>query len=229
MSLPQTLQGLLALCCALQFFGPLDGVKAQQDPKPETLTVTTPTWPNTTCPIMGKPISMRLFVDTELGRFYVCCRPCNRKILRDTETAYMTAYPVNKEVLNKVCPVSGKPIPEKPTTIRLQGHEIALCSEECIPAARKHHQITLLKATDPKVIDIANKACPINGEEVDDNAFVLIGNNLVMLSSQAAAREVSKNPAKALATAKDKTRKAKPSTRKPAPPDESEDDEKEKR
>src|SRR5690606_20401712 len=48
---------------------------AVEEPAPPRVRV--PAYPNVACPIMGKPISARLFVDTELGRFWVCCKGCD--------------------------------------------------------------------------------------------------------------------------------------------------------
>ena len=165
--------------------------------------VTVPTFANATCPIMGKPASLKLFVDTEMGRMYVCCPPCIAKIKKDVANAFKVGYPTTKKVGNTVCPVTGKPLDDKAVTIVLQGHEIGLSSADVAAAARADSQITLVKATRPKVVDVGNRTCPINGQPVVANAFALVGDDLIRLSSPAAVEEVRKDPAKALKAAKD--------------------------
>src|SRR5690606_22026009 len=103
-----------------------------------TPTVTVPTFPNSTCPIMGKRASLPLFADTEQGRIYVCCKPCIRKVHADVQTAYKTAYPTTKDLANKVCPVSGEPIGAQSVALVLQGLRIRLCCEGCLAEARQH-------------------------------------------------------------------------------------------
>ena len=94
--------------------------------------VTTPIFSNSTCPIMGKPVSAKLFVETELGRIYMCCKGCTKKILNDASTAYKTAYPTTKKVLNKVCPIKGEKNDAKSPTVLIQGHEVRVCCKDCI-------------------------------------------------------------------------------------------------
>ncbi len=186
----------IALVCSL-----LAPAAARADEAAPAVSV--PTFANATCPIMGKPASLKLFVDTEMGRMYVCCPPCMAKIKKDVATAYKVAYPTTKKAGNTVCPVTGKPLDDKAVTILLQGYEIGLSSADAIPAARADSQITLVKATNPKVVDVGNRTCPINGQPVVANAFALVGNDLIRLSSPAAVDEVRKDPAKALKAAKD--------------------------
>ena len=58
-------------------------VSHAQESRPANLVVSVPTFQNVNCPIMGKPSSTSLFVDTPMGRIYTCCPPCNAKIRRD--------------------------------------------------------------------------------------------------------------------------------------------------
>lgn len=178
---------------------------SSQDPpapaKPQAPKVDVPTFANATCPIMGKKVSMPLFVDTELGRFYVCCKPCYKKIQADVPAAHKTAYPVVQDVPNTVCPVSGEPIGEDAVAVTLQGHRFKVCCAGCVDAARQHSQVTLVKATRPAVADVGNSTCPVTGDPVAKNAFVLVGDALVHLASPAAADAVAKDPAAMLAKA----------------------------
>lgn len=170
--------------------------QAMQDPAPRDTPppVTAPTYPNSTCPIMGKKASLPLFADTELGRIYVCCKPCIRKVLADVQAAYETAYPATKDLANEACPVSGEPIGEQPISVVLQGLRIRLCCEDCLTEARRHAQVTLAKAQDPKLDDVQNQRCPVDGQPVQPNAFAVIGTTVVRLSSPTHLAEVQKAP-----------------------------------
>lgn len=163
--------------------------------------VEVPTFANATCPIMGKKVSMPLFVDTELGRFYVCCKPCYKKVLADVRTAHQTAYPVVEKLQNTVCPVSGAPVGADAVEVTLQGHRFSVCCEGCLADARRHSQITLLKLKRPALTDVGNATCPVTGTPVAPNAFVMIGGALVHLATPKAASEVAKDPAALLAKA----------------------------
>lgn len=172
-----------------------------QDPAPtapvptaHVLTVRVPTFPNSTCPIMGKKVSLPLFADTELGRIYVCCKPCIKKVHADVQAAYATAYPATVDAANAVCPVSGEPIGEDRVTVLLQGVRVPLCCAGCVDAARKDAQVVLTRVREPKLVDVGNVTCPVDGQPVQPNAFVVVGDAIVRLSSPAHAAEVEKAP-----------------------------------
>ena len=167
-------------------------------PKKEPMAVEVPTFGNANCAIMGKKVSMSLFIDTEVGRFYVCCKPCFKKILANVPAAQKTAYPTTKDVANKTCPVSGEPIGEHAVTVTLQGHAFSVCCAACVDAARSSSQITLTRLLRDGVIDVGNETCPVSGQPVAQNAFVLIDKSLVRLSAQNLVETVAKDPAAVL-------------------------------
>lgn len=188
--------------------GSLLGVALRaQEPTPAPvappLRVEVPTFPNQTCPIMGKKVSMPLFVDTEAGRFYVCCKPCFKKILANVEAAYKTAYPTTRAIANQVCPVSGEPIGDDAATVVLQGYSFRVCCAGCVGPARTHAQVTLTKLLRQDVVDVGNATCPVRGGPVAKNAFALVGNSLVHLSSPGLVEAVEKEPAKVLQKARE--------------------------
>ncbi len=153
------------------------------EPTPAAVEVVVPTFPNATCPIMGKKVSQPLFIDTELGRFWVCCKPCFKKIRANVPAAHKTAYPVVTDAKNTTCPVSGKPIGEGAPLVTLQGHRFAVHSEAEVALAQQHSQTTLVKLLRPGVRDVGNKTCPLTGEAVAANAFVVIGDAIVHLAA----------------------------------------------
>lgn len=177
-------------------FAALSPLSAQDPPKVEV-----PTFANATCPIMGKKISMPLFVDTELGRFYLCCKPCIKKVQADVPTAHKTAYPVVQEMKNATCPISGEPIGEGAVAVTLQGYRFQVCCAGCVDAARTHSQVTLLKLTSPQVQDVGNTTCPVSGAATTANAFVRIGDRIVHLADPKLFDDVTKAPTAVLAKA----------------------------
>jgi hypothetical protein len=166
------------------------------------LAVSAPTFQNAACPIMGKPALPKLFVDTDYGRIYMCCKACVKKIQADAKAAYETAYKDIKKHDNKTCPVTGDAIGAKSPTMSLQGHEFKLCCEGCRPKALEHSQIVLAKLANPKLTDVGNATCPLSGKPVAKNTFVLIGDNIVHLASDDAVEQVRKTPTKVLDKAK---------------------------
>jgi hypothetical protein len=154
---------------------------AAQEPAPAAYV---PVFANATCPIMGKPASTALFVDTAMGRIFVCCTPCNRKVLDDVEGAYKAAYPRADPVENATCPVSGRAVPEGAPTVQLQGTIFRICSEDCRAQAVLDSQIVLAKVRIPSLKDEANPRCPLTGLEAMRNVFIVIGDRIVRLSSR---------------------------------------------
>lgn len=168
-----------------------------------TATASTPIYPNVSCPIMGKPVSTKLFAETDMGRIYICCKSCVKDILADVPTAYRTAYPSDKKVANKVCPVTGGKITKDSPTVVLQGFEFSVRSKEAVGVAQENAQIVLAKLNDPKLVDIENKTCPVTGEAVTKNNFVVIDGTIVRISSAKLLEEIAKDPAKVLAKCKE--------------------------
>lgn len=188
---------------------PVSPQKGTEKKPREPFEVSVPTYANASCPIMGKPISSVLFTDTKFGRIYMCCKACTKKIRQDPETAYKTAYATTKKVNNPICPIMGEKNEGSDVVVSLQGYEIALCCDDCVAKAQANAQTTLVKALDPTVKDVGNETCPITGEAVANNAYCLVGDNLVRLSSPACVDEVKKDPKAALEKAK-KAAEAKP-------------------
>lgn len=175
--------------------------------------VEVPTFPNATCPIMGKKVSLPLYVDTDLGRIYVCCKPCFRKVLADVATAHKTAYPIVQELDNKVCPVSGEAIGTEAVAVTLQGFRFKVCCQGCVDTARANSQLILTKLERPKLVDIGNRKCPITAEATTAQNFVIIQGKIVHLSSAKTLEKLNEDPAAALkkaeAIAKEQTPPAK--------------------
>ncbi len=165
--------------------------------------VGTPIFANPSCPIMGKPVSTRLFAETDKGRIYVCCKSCIKDILADVPAAYRTAYPAEKKIENKLCPVSGGEITKDSPTVVLQGFTFRVRRAEDVAAARENAQIVLAKLNDPALVDLDNRICPVTGDAVAKNTFVVIEGTIVHLSSAKLVDEIAKDPAKVLKQARE--------------------------
>lgn len=171
-----------------------------------SLAVSVPAFANATCPIMGKPVSAELWVDTDLGRIYVCCKACNEPVLADVPTAAKTAYPVMHRATNTTCPIMGDAVDASSPTVVRQGVEIPVCCDSCIAEVGKNDQIVLARLADPNLVDLENTQCPITGAPVAPNAFCVIGDRLVHLSAPGCVDAVRKDPAAALEKALGRTK-----------------------
>lgn len=180
------------------------GATAQDAPRPEptpppsppteVATLTVPEFANTTCPIMGKPASASLFTDTAYGRIYVCCKPCIKKVQKEAEKSWKTAYPVVKPAGNALCPITGKAIDAAVPAVTVQGASIAVCCTTCPPKIAESTQIALAKANDAKLVDLANRGCPITGEETDPNTIAVIDGTIVRFANPKARSAAKADP-----------------------------------
>ena len=186
---------LIALAC-------LASQAAAQDSRPGALEVKVPTFHNEKCPVMEKPVKTTMFVETPHGRIYMCCKACTKKIEADPEAMYKKAYPAAKAAGNKTCPVSGETLGEKPTMVSIQGYDIGLCCGDCAKGALDNSQIILAKLANPKIKDVGNTTSPVSGKPVQNNTFVMIGDDLVHLAAADEVAAVEKDPKAALDKAK---------------------------
>lgn len=164
--------------------------------------VRVPNFPNTSCPIMGKPISTKLFAETDRGRIYVCCKSCIADILDDVETAYLSSYPKVVQVKNELCPVTGARIDEHSLRMSLQGLEFSVRDERAVQRAIIETQITLVRLKEPTLVDLGNFGCPLTNEPTVRNAFVLIDGTIVRLSTELRLLEIEADPKGVLAKAR---------------------------
>lgn len=224
---------LLAFTVTLAPHAPHASIHAQEPAKPTEPApapierVRVPTFANATCPIMGKPSSPRLFIDTDFGRIYVCCKTCNKDVLADPAHAHKTAYPTVKKLANTICPVDGAVTDDKSQTVVLQGFELRVHSAACATELRADAQRYLALASDPKLVDVGNATCPITGDAVARNLVAVVDGALVRFSSPKSIDEARKDPAKTLAKARElraaelerakKAAPADPAGSKPAP------------
>jgi hypothetical protein len=157
-----------------------------------------PTHPNASCPIMGKPISLKLHTDTPRGRIWVCCKSCIADIHADVELAYRTAYPTERTVESETCPVTGKPLNADSPQVALQGLRFRVFDAAAAKQAVAESQIVVARLLEPKLVDVANALCPIDGKPTSANAFVVIDGRIVRLSTPKHVEQAAKTPAQTL-------------------------------
>ncbi len=183
---------------------------ANQTPTPASTTaaqaveaVQVPAFPNTTCPIMGKPISTRLFTDTQYGRIYICCKACVKDIQADVEHTYRTAYPTTEKLENKVCPVTGETVGKDAVRVELQGRDFLVANKAAAVVALEDAQATLAMLADPKLIDVKNGTCPTTGEPVARNTIAVIEGHIVRFATAKAIEMAKQDPKATLAKARE--------------------------
>jgi len=156
--------------------------------------VRVPSFPNASCPIMGKPISLKLFTDTDRGRIWVCCKGCIADIRADVALAYKTAYPTERAVESAVCPVTGKQLPKEAPEVTLQGMRFRVFDATAAKSAVTASQLTLTRLMEPTLVDVGNATCPVDGQPVVPNAFAVVEGHIVRLSSTQHVEAITKNP-----------------------------------
>lgn len=174
----------------------------------QELSARVPSYPNTSCPIMGKPVSNLLYADTDYGRIWVCCKGCIAEIHADPALAHRTAYPAEQRIQAERCIVTGKPLREDSPEVVLQGKRFRVADQAAVAAARKESQTILARLMEPALVEVGNAECPIDGKPVVANAFVVIDGRLVRLSAPKHARDAAEAPAKTLKRALELARKS---------------------
>jgi hypothetical protein len=191
-----------SLCLSITFVVLAQGKPASESKPaaPANLEVSTPSYANTTCPLMSKPVKPDLWVDSSHGRVFVCCKNCVARAKKDPDAVYAKAHPTATKVNNTTDPVSGKPVKEGVTVV-YQGHEVALESASNAKKFVENGDAYLTLLLKPGVKDLRNTKDPVTGTPVVANTVVLIGDSLVHLASADSVEAVKKDPAKALAAA----------------------------
>ncbi len=191
--------GLLSL-----WFGPNESPlrtssRPQAAPRaaPRKPVVRVPIHPNATCPVMGKPISKALSVDVARGRIWLCCKGCRAQVLAEPEAAWNAAYPAVQPVGNERCPVTGGTLDAKAVAVTVQGRSFRVADAAAAEAARRAPQRTLAKALEPQLVEVGNVRCPIDGQPVAEDAFVVVDDRIVRLTREAHVAEIEADPARA--------------------------------
>ena len=95
----------------------------------------------TLCPVMGNPIDSSAYTDIQGQRVYHCCMMCSDKLKADPDKYFKEAAKdgILFENIQKVCPVTGKPIDTTVFT-DYEGRRIYFCCNMCPPKFDKDPQ-----------------------------------------------------------------------------------------
>jgi hypothetical protein len=193
---------LTSVALLVPAFAGFDSAPAPRTESPAAPTVRVPSYPNSTCPIMGKPISTKLYTDTGRGRIWVCCKGCIADIHEDEALAYTTAYPSERTVAAETCPVTGKALRADSPWVALQGLRFRVFDAAAAQLAVAESQPVLARVVEPTLVDVLNARCPIDDKPVDPQAFVVIDGKLVRLSTQKHVDAAKAAPAQTLERAR---------------------------
>jgi len=170
--------------------------------EPVAPAVRVPAQPNAACPIMGKPISLKLYADTDQGRIWVCCKSCIVDIQADVPLAHASAWPTLEKRANEVCPVTGEALREDSPRVVLQGYEFSVLDAKAAARARADHQATLARLLEPSLVDVGNRTCPVTDRPVGPNQIVVIGDAIVRVVDARQLEAIEAAPADVLAKAR---------------------------
>lgn len=95
--------------------------------------------PQTKCPVMGKAINKKAFIDVGGERFYVCCKGCTKKIAKDPAAARakLAAAGEAPEIVQKKCAVMGGKIKSNQYAEVDGGKRVFVCCKGCIAKIKK--------------------------------------------------------------------------------------------
>lgn len=155
---------------------------------------------NATCPVSGEKVDTSVFVERGGERIYFCCKNCMAKAGADLEGTYAKAYPEDKAVdaKNTTCPVMGEALDKDAKSVTIQGHKIGVCCPACDKKLRKSAQFYLALISDPTLVAAKNKKCPVSGEDVNLNQFVITDGVVVNTCCAKCVAALEKDSAEAL-------------------------------
>lgn len=161
------------------------------------------------CPVMKKPLPANAKWTVVEGQiFYVCCPPCVDKIKADPK-AYLTKldalYEANtaassdidavKASVQKICPVSGKPLGSMggPIKTKIGQEELYLCCEACAKGQVSREHWATIHANFAN----AQKICPIMKKPLPTNPkWTVVDGNIVYVCCPPCTKKIEADPEK---------------------------------
>lgn len=142
-----------------------------------------PFYGNAKCPVDGKDVNRKLYLEADGERVHVCSKECRKKANEDLAAAKKVAYPADKvvDVKNERCPCMPKAA--KPDhSITWQGHKVGLCCKKCSGKFKQSPARFLTMALNKDLVVVGNTKCPVMPEEdVDSAYFILFKGQLIDL------------------------------------------------
>lgn len=174
----------------------------------QTAKVEVPFFGNEMCPYSNKPVDRAKSVEIGGQVVYLCCDKCVAKAKDDKEVV-AKAYPAEKNVdlKNTVCPLMTEKIGDSKEKVTIMGRTIHLCCDDCTADAKKAPIATLAVATNPKLVDVSNKMCPLSDHAVSSKDVVIYNGKIVRLCCNDCVEAFKKDPDKSLAAAEKSMRK----------------------
>ena len=161
------------------------------------------------CPVMKKPLPANAkwtVVDGQI--FYVCCPPCVDKIKADPKAYLMkldALYEANtaassdidavKASVQKICPVSGKPLGSMggPIKTKIGQEELYLCCEACAKGQVSREHWTTIHAN----FATAQKICPIMEKPLPANPkWTVVNGHIVYVCCPPCTKKIEADPNK---------------------------------
>ena len=84
-----------------------------------------------TCPVSGKPVDTKVFVEHDGQKIYFCCKDCISKYEADPQK--YAAKLANSYTYQVKCPVSGEKIDPQSFTQLASGQRVYFCCDGCKP------------------------------------------------------------------------------------------------
>lgn len=109
----------------------------------------------TLCPITGKKIDPKFFVDFQGSRIKFCSSDCEAKFLKAPADGFKKIAKNNETVdsIQTKCPASGDKLENYDLFVEMPGRKIYVCCEDCIPDFKKDEAKILNKLPGVKVKD----------------------------------------------------------------------------
>jgi YHS domain-containing protein len=142
-----------------------------------------PFYGNAKCPVDGKEVNRKLYLEVDGERVHVCSKECRKKADADPAASKKSAYPDDKvvDVKNERCPCMPKAAKAE-HSVTWQGHKVGLCCKKCVAKFKQSPARYLTLALNKDLVAVGNKKCPVMpDEDVDAEFFVLYKGKLIDL------------------------------------------------
>jgi len=136
---------------------------------------------NANCPVSGKPVADKTYVDASGVRVHFCCGKCAAKFKEKpapilekmgVKTVKTEGGAMVTDLANNHCPITGEAAQADVFTDR-EGVRVHYCCPGCEKKLAAE-PVKAFKAIGynyiPAVIDVRNGACPVSGEELEADA-----------------------------------------------------------
>lgn len=153
---------------------------------------------NTKCPMTGKDVDSKYWVESGGQKVWFCCKECKAKAKTDPAAAVAKAYPADKviDVKNETCPCLGKPAKEDKTVV-FQGHKVRICCDGCEKKFKEEPNRYLAVAKNKDLKVVGNPKCPVMTDDaVVKDLYISYKGHLVGICCDSCVEEFAASPSK---------------------------------